>query len=82
MPRVRSISLGELGAALGREVEGDARFPVRGVAPLAGAGPEDLSFARSPAYGRALAASRAGAVIVPPGLDAGGRPALRSPRPD
>lgn len=82
MPRVRSISLGELAAALGREVEGDARFAVRGVAPLAGAGPEDLSFARSAAYARALAASRAGAVIVPPGLDAGGRPALRSPRPD
>ncbi|HSJ96734.1 MAG TPA: UDP-3-O-(3-hydroxymyristoyl)glucosamine N-acyltransferase [Myxococcota bacterium] len=82
MPRVRSISLGELGAALGREVEGDARFAVRGVAPLAAAGPEDLSFARSPGYARALAASRAGAVIVPPDLDAGGRPALRSPRPD
>jgi UDP-3-O-[3-hydroxymyristoyl] glucosamine N-acyltransferase len=82
VPRVRAISLGELGAALGREVEGDARFAVRGVAPLAGAGPADLSFARSAVYARALAASRAGAVIVPPGLDAGGRPALRSPRPD
>jgi UDP-3-O-[3-hydroxymyristoyl] glucosamine N-acyltransferase len=82
VPRVRAIALGELGAALGREVEGDARFTVRGVAPLAGAGPEDLSFARSAGYARALAASRAGAVIVPPGLDAGGRPALRSPRPD
>lgn len=82
MPRVRSISLGELGAALGREVEGDARFVVCGVAALAGAGPEELSFARSASYAQALAASRAGAVIVPPGLDVGGRPALRSPRPD
>lgn len=82
MPRVRSVSLAELGAALGREVEGDSRFVVRGVAPLAGAGPEDLSFARSASYARALTASGAGAVILPPGLDAGGRPALRSPRPD
>jgi len=82
VPRVRAISLGELGAALGREAEGDAGFVVQGVAPLSGAGPGDLSFARSSAYARALAASRAGAVIVPPGLDAGGRPALRSARPD
>jgi len=37
---------------------------------------------RSPAYARALAAGRAGAVILRPGVDAGGRPALRSPRPD
>jgi UDP-3-O-[3-hydroxymyristoyl] glucosamine N-acyltransferase len=82
VPRVRSISLGELGAALGLAVEGDGAFEVHGVASLAGAGPEDLSFARSAAYGKALSASRAGAVIAPPGLDAGGRPALRSPRPD
>jgi UDP-3-O-[3-hydroxymyristoyl] glucosamine N-acyltransferase len=82
VPRVRAISLGELGAALGREVEGDAGFVVRGVAALAAAGPEDLSFARSPAYAKALAASRAGAVIAPPGLDAGGRSVLRSQRPD
>lgn len=82
MPRVRAIPLGELAAALGREVEGDARFTVRGVASLAAAGPDDLSFARSAGYAGALAASGAGAVIAPPGLDVGGRAALRSPRPD
>lgn len=82
MPRVRSIALGELAAALGRELEGDAGFAVRGVASLADAGPGDLGFARSAGYARALASSRAGAVIAPPGLDVGGRPVVRSPRPD
>lgn len=82
MPRVRAIALGELGAALGREVEGDPRFTVRGVASLADAGRADLSFVRSAGYARALAASAAGAVIAPPGLEVGERAALRSPRPD
>lgn len=82
MPRIRPTPLGELAAALGCEVEGDAGFRVHGVAPLAAGGPGDLCFVRSAGWGRALAASRAGAVIAPPGLDTGGRPTLRSPRPD
>jgi hypothetical protein len=40
--------LGEVAAALGRTLEGDPRFVVRGLAPLAQAGPADLAFARGP----------------------------------
>jgi UDP-3-O-[3-hydroxymyristoyl] glucosamine N-acyltransferase len=82
VPRVRPTALGEVAEALGRAVEGDPSFVVRGVAPIAGAGPGDLTFARSPAYAGALAASRAGAVIAPVALDTGRRPTVRSPRPD
>jgi UDP-3-O-[3-hydroxymyristoyl] glucosamine N-acyltransferase len=82
MPRLCSTSLGELAAALGRAVEGDPAFRVDAVAPLADAGPADLAFVRSSALGRVLAASRAGALIAPPGIDTGGRPTIRSPRAD
>jgi UDP-3-O-[3-hydroxymyristoyl] glucosamine N-acyltransferase len=78
---VPEISVGELARLLGRACEGDASRRVAGVASLESAGPGDLSFARSPRFAAALAASRAGALIVPPGLDAGGRPAIRSPDP-
>jgi len=51
------------------------------VASLEDAGPSDLGFVRSDTYAEALASSRAGAVIMPHGMDAAGRPALRSPNP-
>lgn len=78
----RPIRLGELAARLGRELEGDPQRCVSSVASLADAGPEDLAFVRSSAFADALAGSRAGALIAPPGLDVGARPAIRSPRPD
>jgi UDP-3-O-[3-hydroxymyristoyl] glucosamine N-acyltransferase len=74
--------LRELARRLGREVEGDGECVVSGVAGLAEAGPGDLAFARSARFAGALRASRAGAVILPHGVDAGGRPAIRSPNPD
>ena len=82
MPRLRATSLRELAAALGRDVEGDGSFRVSAVAPLVEAGPADLAFVRSAAFTRVLAASRAGAVIAPQGVDTGGRPTVRSPRAD
>ena len=54
---------------------------VTGVASLGEAGPGDLGFVRSADFADALAASRVGAVIVPHGVDAAGRPALRSSNP-
>jgi UDP-3-O-[3-hydroxymyristoyl] glucosamine N-acyltransferase len=36
---------------------------------------------RSDRFARLLATTKAGAVIVPPGVDTGGRPAIRSPHP-
>ncbi len=79
---IRPTSLGEIAELLGRDVDGDADFVVRGVASLDDAGPGDLVFARSVKLAGALAESAAGAVIGPPDLDTGGRPAIRSPRPD
>jgi len=77
----RGLRLADLAAELGREVEGDPEFRVEGVAALDRAGPEDLAYVRSERFARALAASRAGALIAPPGVDAGGRPVIRSPHP-
>ena len=75
------IRLKDLAAQLGLEVEGDAEVEIAGVAPLDAAGPEDLSFVRSPRLAAALAATRAGALVALPGLDVGGRPTLRSADP-
>ncbi|RIL02033.1 MAG: UDP-3-O-(3-hydroxymyristoyl)glucosamine N-acyltransferase [Proteobacteria bacterium] len=82
MPRFRATALGDLAARLGRPLEGDAAWVVRGVASLEDAGPGDLVFVRGPRYAGALARSGAGAAIAPPSVDTGGRPAIRSPRPD
>jgi UDP-3-O-[3-hydroxymyristoyl] glucosamine N-acyltransferase len=81
VPRFRPTPLGELAAALGRPLEGDPALLIRGAAALDAAGPADLAFVRSAALREALAASRAGAVLAPPGVDTGGRATLRSPHP-
>ncbi len=65
------ISVGELAARLGRACEGDGDVRLSGVASLESAGPADLAFVRSERYAEQLAASKAGAVIVPEGLDPG-----------
>jgi UDP-3-O-[3-hydroxymyristoyl] glucosamine N-acyltransferase len=75
------IRLAALAAELGRALEGDGEVEIRGVADLASAGPADLAFVRSPRHAPALARSRAGAVIVPEGVERDGRPAIRSPNP-
>jgi UDP-3-O-[3-hydroxymyristoyl] glucosamine N-acyltransferase len=76
------LELGELAEKLGgRPVDGDPHFRVEGVAALDAGDARALGFVRSPAFAAALAASRIGAVIAPPGLDVGARPAIRSPLP-
>lgn len=57
-------TLGELANVLGAELVGDGAFVVHGVADLAGAGPQQLSFVRSGAYREQALASRAGALLV------------------
>jgi len=74
-------SLGELAKLLGGEVQGDASLIVRSVAPLDTAGPSDLSFVANPSYLRRARESRAGAVLVGPGVELGGRAALVVPDP-
>ena len=76
------MELGELAQKLGgRPVEGDARFSIESVATLEQGGARALGFVRSEAFAAALAASSIGAVIAPPGIGVGGRPAIRSPLP-
>ena len=73
--------LRELAARLGRDVRGDGAVALSGAAPLDGAGPSDLAFVRSAAWAHLLATTRAGAVIVPAGVDPGERPSILSPNP-
>lgn len=75
------IALAELAERLGCELLGDGAFSVAGVAALADARDDELSFVRSHRYLDAMRASRAGALIVPPGIDPGARPAIRSADP-
>ncbi|MGO4386183.1 UDP-3-O-(3-hydroxymyristoyl)glucosamine N-acyltransferase [Microvirga sp. 2YAF29] len=44
----------------------DGEFLLKGVAPLESAGPSDLAYMDNPAYGGALASTRAGACLVTP----------------
>ena len=76
------IRLGELAEKLGgRAVEGDADFLVQGVASLEEGGPADLGFVRSARFAAGLDEARVGAVIAPPDVVVGDRPAIRSPTP-
>ena len=76
------MQLGELAERLGgRPVEGDPHFRVDGVATLEQGGARALGFVRSGAFATALASSKIGAVIAPPEVDVGARPAIRSPAP-
>jgi len=66
---------------VGGRVEGDAERRVLRVATLEDAGPEDLSFLTNPRYRQASAGSRAGAILVGPGLRIEGRDLLVAPDP-
>jgi UDP-3-O-[3-hydroxymyristoyl] glucosamine N-acyltransferase len=61
-------TLGELAARLGLTFSGDAARRISGLATLDAAGPEHLAFLASRKYQSRLAATRAGAVILPPDL--------------
>lgn len=59
------LTVSEVAALVGGEVEGDATRSVRGAAPLDRAGPQHLSFVANPRQLPYLHASSAGAVLVP-----------------
>lgn len=61
-------SLAELAQYLGVELVGACDQLISSLAPLATAGPEQLSFVANPAYRKYLAKSSAGAVILAPEL--------------
>jgi UDP-3-O-[3-hydroxymyristoyl] glucosamine N-acyltransferase len=58
--------LGELAKSLGGDLIGDPQTVVTGLATLASAGPEDLTFVSRSRYRTELQSTRAGAVIVGP----------------
>jgi UDP-3-O-[3-hydroxymyristoyl] glucosamine N-acyltransferase len=74
-------SLGELARLVGGDLEGDPAVEVRGFASLESAGPGDLSFVAAGRHLAAARASAAAALIAPPELDLGGRPAIRVRQP-
>jgi UDP-3-O-[3-hydroxymyristoyl] glucosamine N-acyltransferase len=65
-PQIQTLTLRQVAemarAALPDGVDGDRAL--KGVAPLESAGPDDLAYMDNPAYGAALATSRAGACLV------------------
>lgn len=64
------VSLGDVVAALGGVLHGDAAQAVGGIASLTAASPQHLSFVTGPERAGELAASRAGCVVAPPALQA------------
>jgi UDP-3-O-[3-hydroxymyristoyl] glucosamine N-acyltransferase len=74
-------SLGELARLVGGDLEGDPSLEIRGFASLESAGAGDLSFVVADRHLTAARQSAASALIAPPGLDLGGRPAIRVPQP-
>jgi UDP-3-O-[3-hydroxymyristoyl] glucosamine N-acyltransferase len=73
--------LGDLAAAVGGCVRGNADRIIRGVAALEDAGPDDLSFFTNAKYRDALTGSKAGAILVGPGIELAGRDILEVPEP-
>jgi UDP-3-O-[3-hydroxymyristoyl] glucosamine N-acyltransferase len=57
-------SVGELARLVGGDVEGDENHPIEGVADLAGAGPNEISFFAHPRYEAMARQTHAGALIV------------------
>lgn len=77
-----SATLAELVARFGGELVGDGALSVRQVAPLARAGADEIGFVAQARYFPQLAATRAGAVILPADArDACTLPRILTPNP-
>jgi UDP-3-O-[3-hydroxymyristoyl] glucosamine N-acyltransferase len=75
------MTLKELAARLDCPFEGDGGTDLKGVASPESAVPGDLIFIAQDKYLPYLASTRASAVVLSPGIDAGRLPALRSAHP-
>lgn len=75
------LTLAELAKRLGAELRGDGTVRVHGVAGIREAGPGQVTFLANPRYEEFLAATRASAVIVPPGTGEIAAVALVTPEP-
>jgi UDP-3-O-[3-hydroxymyristoyl] glucosamine N-acyltransferase len=70
-------TLGELAALLGGTLEGPADFPLDGVTTADTGNARGIGFAESEVYVTQAKASGVGSLLLPPGLDAQGIPAIR-----
>lgn len=77
-----SATLAELATLVGGELVGDGAARVFGVADVAEAGPDRITFISDPSYAKLLPASRAGGVLVPRDFPDTPMPAIRCPRVD
>lgn len=74
----RSLTADAIAALVGGKLVGDGKVEVSGVAPLDRALPSEISFLGTARYAPMLIASRAGVILVSPGLaDAAGGPSTR-----
>ena len=80
-PAATRCTLAGLAERLGGTAAGDPGAVLTGAAGLAEAGPGDVTFIESARLLPKAAAGRAGAVLLPPGLDLPGRNAIRMANP-
>ncbi len=78
---MKSISLGDLAAAIGGTLCGDASAMITGVASLEEATPADVSFLANDRYKKFMSDTNAGAVIVATGYDGPGESLIRCDDP-
>jgi UDP-3-O-[3-hydroxymyristoyl] glucosamine N-acyltransferase len=74
-------TVADLVRELGGELHGNPAAILTGVAALEGASPSDLSYAEGERHVATARASRAGCLLLPPGLDAGSRTLIRVAEP-
>jgi UDP-3-O-[3-hydroxymyristoyl] glucosamine N-acyltransferase len=75
------MTLGELAAHLGCELDGDSGIEVSRVATIEDAGPGDLTFLANSKYAAQLTTTRASAAIVADGVSGAPCPVLRTKNP-
>lgn len=75
------MRLGDIASAVGARLEGSADVEIDGMDPVETAGPRSLSFVANPRYLGRLGATRAGALILGPGVAGPGCPVLRASNP-
>ena len=75
------MNVSEIARLLGTEVQGDASREIRGVAALENAGPHDLTFAEGERGTARAAQSRAGCILVSPGVHLEGQTTLAVANP-